>query len=134
MKLNALCISLTLASKTASRLCQSLSIYSTPSRSSTLQSTKRFLRSDNAGCYHGGPMILSLPYIRTRSGVTTPRYDFSDLQAQKDICDRKTAPMKAHIKRWVCDNCRKYERGFRILWRYIPAKIQPFVCNIVALN
>ena len=22
--------------------------------------------------------------------------------------------MKAHIKRWACDNCRKYERGFRI--------------------
>ena len=50
----------------------------------------------------------------TRSGVTTLRYDFSDLQAGKDICDRKTAPMKAHIKRWVCDNCRKYEKGFRI--------------------
>ena len=42
------------------------------------------------------------------------RYDFSDPQAGRDICDRKTAPMKAHIKRWVCDNCRKYERGFRI--------------------
>ena len=42
------------------------------------------------------------------------RYDFSDPQAGRDICDRKTAPMKAHIKRWACDNCRKYERGFRI--------------------
>lgn len=29
------------------------------------------------------------------------RYDFSDPQAGKDICDRKTAPMKAHIRRWV---------------------------------
>ena len=28
-------------------------------------------------------------------------YDFSDPQAGKDICDRKTAPMKAHIRRWV---------------------------------
>ena len=28
-------------------------------------------------------------------------YDFSDPQAGKDVCDRKTAPMRAHIKRWV---------------------------------
>ena len=41
-KAKALCISLTLASKTAWRLCQSLSIYSKPTRSSTLQSTKLF--------------------------------------------------------------------------------------------
>ena len=80
----------------------------------TIKIEYRFLRSDNAGCYHGGSMILSLPYIRTRFGVTTLRYDFSDLQAGKDICDRKTDPMKAHFKRWVCDNCSKYERGFRI--------------------
>ena len=28
---------------------------------------KAFLRSDNAGCYHSGPLILSLPYIGTRA-------------------------------------------------------------------
>ena len=38
---------------------------------------------------------------RARSGIKILRYDFSDPQAGKDICDRKTAPMKAHIKRWV---------------------------------
>ena len=58
------------------------------------------MRSDNAGCYHSGPLILSLQYIRTRSGVIPLRYDFSDPRAGKDICDRKTASMKAHIKRW----------------------------------
>ena len=36
-----------------------------------------------------------------RSGIKVVRYDFSDPQAGKDIYDRKTAPMKAHIKRWV---------------------------------
>ena len=36
-----------------------------------------------------------------RSGIKVVRYDFSDPQAGKDIRDRKTAPMKAHIKRWV---------------------------------
>ena len=29
------------------------------------------------------------------------RYDFSEPQAGKDICDRKKAPMKAHIRRFV---------------------------------
>lgn len=62
---------------------------------------KAFLRSDNAGCYHNGPLILSLPYIGERTGVTPLRYGFSDPHAGKDICDRKTAPMKAHIRRWV---------------------------------
>ena len=60
-----------------------------------------FLRSDNAGCYKNGALLLSLPEISARSGIKILRYDFSDPQAGKDICDRKTAPMKAHIKRWV---------------------------------
>ena len=36
-----------------------------------------------------------------RSSIKVIHYNFSDPQAGKDICDRKTAPMKAHIKRWV---------------------------------
>lgn len=60
-----------------------------------------FLRSDNAGCYHSGQLILSLPDIAKRSGINVLRYDFSDPQSGKDICDRKIATMKAHIKRWV---------------------------------
>ena len=60
-----------------------------------------FLRSDNAGCYKNGALLLSLPEISARSGIKVMRYDFSDPQARKDICDRKTAPLKAHIKRWV---------------------------------
>ena len=60
-----------------------------------------FLRSDNAGCYQNEPLLLSLQYLGQRTGVSILRYDYSDPQAGKDICDRKTAPMKAHIKRWV---------------------------------
>ena len=29
------------------------------------------------------------------------RYDFSDPQAGKDICDKRTVSMKAHIRRWI---------------------------------
>ncbi|XP_078348424.1 uncharacterized protein LOC144633421 [Oculina patagonica] len=60
-----------------------------------------YLRSDNAGCYHSGPLLLSLPSIGQRTNINVLRYDFSEPQSGKDICDRKTAPMKAHIRRWV---------------------------------
>ncbi|KAL9974162.1 hypothetical protein ACROYT_G011171 [Oculina patagonica] len=63
--------------------------------------TKAYLRSDNAGCYHNGPLLLSLREVGERTGVRPVRYDFSEPQAGKDICDRKTAAMKAHMKRWV---------------------------------
>ena len=59
--------------------------------------SKAFLRPDNASCYHNGPLILSLPVIEGRVGVMPVRYDFSVPQAGKDICDRKTMAMKAHI-------------------------------------
>ena len=63
--------------------------------------TTAYLRFDNAGCYHNGPLLLSLREIGTRTGVRPLWYDFSKPQAGKDICHRKTAAMKAHIKRWV---------------------------------
>ena len=63
-----------------------------------------YIRSDNAGCYHNGPLLLSLPEIGKRNGITVARYDFSEPQTGKDICDRKIAPMKAHIRRYVNEN------------------------------
>ena len=48
-----------------------------------------------------GSLLLSLPFIGQPTGMTILRYDFSEPQSGKDICDRKTAPMKAHIRRWV---------------------------------
>ncbi|CAH1248588.1 Hypp8275 [Branchiostoma lanceolatum] len=62
---------------------------------------KAFLRSDNAGCYHCAPLMLSLPSISQKTGISVLRYDFSDPQAGKDICDRKIASMKTHIRRYV---------------------------------
>ena len=60
-----------------------------------------FFKSDNAGCYHSGALLVSLHMIGKRTGITPLRYDFSDPQSGKDICERKTAPMKSHIRRWV---------------------------------
>ena len=90
-------ISSTAAIKTALLSCPSLNIFA-PEYPSI---NKAFLRSDNAGCYHNGPLLLSLSAIGKMTGIMPLRYDFSDPQAGKDICDWKTAPMKAHIRRWV---------------------------------
>jgi len=63
--------------------------------------TTAYLRSDYAGCYHNGHLLLSLREVEVRTGVRPVRCDFSEPQAGKDLCDRKTAAKKAHIKRWV---------------------------------
>ena len=60
-----------------------------------------YLRSDNAGCYHCGYLLLSLPGIGDRTGVKIARYDFSEPQAGKDICDRRIAAVKSHMRRFL---------------------------------
>ena len=49
-------------------------------------------------------ILLCLHEVAKNVGVNLIRYDFSEPQAGKDICDRKTAPMKAHIRRFVNEN------------------------------
>ena len=63
--------------------------------------SQAYFRSDNAGCYHNGALLLSLREVGERTGIRPIQYDFSEPQSGKDICDRKTASMKAHIRRWV---------------------------------
>ena len=60
-----------------------------------------YLRSDNAGCYHCAYLLLSLPSIADRTGVKITRYDFSEPQAGKDICDRRIAALKSHMRRFI---------------------------------
>ena len=60
-----------------------------------------YLRSDNAGCYHNAYLISSLPDIGRRTGLQILRYDFSEVQSGKDICDRKIGTMKSHINHWI---------------------------------
>lgn len=60
-----------------------------------------FLRSDNAGCYHNAPLLISAPAILSRKGVTLMDYSFSEANSGKDVCDRKIAPLKAQIRRYL---------------------------------
>ena len=63
--------------------------------------TKFFLLSDNTGCYYNTELLLSLKAMGERHGVEFKRYDFSDPQSGKDVCDRRIASMKTHMRRWV---------------------------------
>ena len=56
-----------------------------------------YLKSDNAGYYHNGMLLLSLKSMGERTGICIKRYDYSDPQSKKDVCDRKIAPLKGHI-------------------------------------
>lgn len=62
---------------------------------------KVYLKSDNAGCYHNGALLVSLRDIGVRVGINIERYDFSETQSGKGICDRKIASMKSHIRIYV---------------------------------
>ena len=44
---------------------------------------------------------MSLPGIGDRTGVKISRYDFSEPQAGKDICDRPIAAVKSHMRRFL---------------------------------
>ena len=66
--------------------------------------SEAFVSSDNARCYHNVPLLVCLHEVAKNVGVNLIRYDFSELQAGKGICDRKAALIKAHIRRFVNEN------------------------------
>jgi hypothetical protein len=62
--------------------------------------TKAYLRSDEAGCYHNSELVSSLYHLGKRQGIQILRYDHSEPQFGKDVCDRILCPMKAAIRRY----------------------------------
>ena len=60
-----------------------------------------FLRSDNAGCYHNTALLSSATVIIARQGLVLKDYSFSEANSCKDVCDRKIAPLKAHVERYI---------------------------------
>ena len=62
--------------------------------------TQAYLRSDEAGCYHNNSIIAALKKAGDRVGIKVVRYDFSEPQHGKDLCDRILCPMKASIRKF----------------------------------
>ena len=61
------------------------------------------VRSDEAGCYHCNHLIAAVKDIGDRVGITVARYDFSEPQQGKDVCDRVLCPMKAAIRKYCAE-------------------------------
>jgi len=64
-----------------------------------------FLQSDNAGSYHNAALLISVPTITRTGGLALKNYSFSEANSGKDVCDRKIAPLKAHIARYLKGPC-----------------------------
>lgn len=62
--------------------------------------SKAYIRSDEAGCYHNNMLVSSLCNLGERQGIQVMRYDHSEPQSGKDICDRILCPLKASIRRY----------------------------------
>ena len=62
--------------------------------------TQIYLRSDEAGCYHNNSLIAAAKDLGQRVGITVCRYDYSEPQYGKDVCDRILCPMKTCIRRY----------------------------------
>ena len=67
-----------------------------------------YLCSDEAGCYHNNSLIAAVTDIGERIDVRILRYDYSEPQHGKDVCDHIPCPMKASI-------CRYCNEGHDIL-------------------
>ena len=59
---------------------------------------KVYLRSDEAGCYHNNSLIAAAKELGQRVGIAVCRYDFSEPQYGKDVCDQILCPMKTCIR------------------------------------
>lgn len=57
-----------------------------------------YLRSDEAGCYHNNFLVAALHDISERTGIVIKRYDHSEPQDGKDMCDRILCPMKTAVR------------------------------------
>ena len=60
--------------------------------------TTAYIRTDNAGCYKGSDILLTVKQIRKLTGVFIRRFDCSDAQSGKGPCDRMAAVIKANIR------------------------------------
>ncbi|KAL9970436.1 hypothetical protein ACROYT_G022812 [Oculina patagonica] len=61
-----------------------------------------YIRSDGAGCYHNNNLIAAVSDIGKQVGIRVLRYDFSEPQFGKDVCDRIISPLKGALRRY-CD-------------------------------
>ena len=62
--------------------------------------TRVYQRSNEAGCHHNNSLVAAARGIGKRVGLEVYRYDFSEPQYGKDVCDQILCPMKTCIRRF----------------------------------
>ena len=67
---------------------------------SNVKTSKVYLRSDETGCYYNDFLPVFLKDLGQRVGIKVVRYDFSEPQHGKDVCDRILCPMKHAIQKY----------------------------------
>ena len=60
-----------------------------------------FYRSDCAGSYASGGLLVPIRHISRLTGISIKRYDFSEPQVGKGPCDRSSAHQKSHVNRFL---------------------------------
>ena len=63
--------------------------------------TEARYRSDCAGSYESGGVLIPASNLKDSTGIDLDRYDFSEPQAGKGNCDRSAAHQKAHVNRYL---------------------------------
>ena len=59
-----------------------------------------FYRSDCAGSFASGGLLVPIRHIGRLNGISIKRYDFSVPQAGKGPCDRSSSHQKSHVNRF----------------------------------
>lgn len=68
------------------------------------QIKKVFMKSDNAGCYHANSSVELMQFILKRNELELIRYDYSEPQKGKDVCDREAAYVKQKYRNYLDRN------------------------------
>ena len=60
-----------------------------------------YIRSDNAGCYHSLPMLCYMWKFRNELSLCINKYNFSEPQSGKDLCDARTGTCRLHMLNYL---------------------------------
>lgn len=92
-----------------------------------------YLRSDEAGCYHNNMLVAAIKDIGDRVGIQIKRYDFSEPQQGKDICDRIICPLKSAIRAY-CNEGNDVVTALQMQEALIQHPVKGTICSVNKVN
>ena len=94
---------------------------------------KIYLRSDEAGCYHNNMLLAALKDVGKRIGIDIIRYDYSEPNFGKDICDRILCPMKLAIRNF-CNQGHDILRAEDMREALMSHPVKGTTCSVNAID